>query len=138
MKTLKSVFVFLFLFTVFSIVKGQNPNTQSKSVAVINNAEIYFENTVHDYGTIRKNSKGSCEFVFKNTGDQPLVLDNVKTSCGCTVPTWPKKTILPGKSGTIKVVYNTKKTGTFNKTITVMSNAKTDPVELSINGTVIE
>jgi hypothetical protein len=138
MKPLKSLFVFLFLFAATSFVKGQPEGTASKENAVKNSPEIYFAEFTYDYGTIKKNSKATCEFVFKNTGDQPLVLDNVKTSCGCTVPTWPKKPILPGKSGTIKVVYNTKKTGTFFKTITVMSNAKTDPVELSIKGTVIE
>ena len=87
--------------------------------------EIYFENTSHNYGTISQQSDGTCEFTFKNTGKEPLLLTNVKASCGCTTPTWPKEPIMKGKSGTIVVKYNTKINGSFTKSIRVYSNAKT-------------
>ncbi len=111
--------------------KEINTNQDTKDIP-----EIYFENTTHDYGNIEYSSDGLCEFVFKNTGKEPLLLTNVKASCGCTTPTWPKEPIKKGKKGTIVVKYNTKITGSFTKTIRVYSNAKTSPVTLRITGTV--
>jgi len=138
MKTAKSLIIYLFLFAAISVAKGQTENTQTNVQENPNAPEITLDKTVHDYGTIKKDANGSCEFTFKNTGKEPLVLSNVKSSCGCTVPSWSKDPILPGKSGVIKVVYDTKKVGPISKTITVMSNAKTNPIVLSIKGTVIE
>lgn len=97
---------------------------------------IKFVNTMHDYGTIVQGSDGTCEFKFTNKGKLPLVLSNVKASCGCTVPEWPKEPILPGKSSSIKVSYNTNNQGNFNKTITVNSNALNSTVILQIKGNV--
>lgn len=98
---------------------------------------IKFEKLVHDYGTIQQDANGECEFKFKNTGKEPLILSNVVSSCGCTVPSWPKEPILPGKSASIKVKYDTKRIGTISKTITVMSNATEDRVILSIKGNIL-
>ncbi len=98
--------------------------------------EIYFEKTTHDFGTINYQGDGTCEFTFKNTGKEPLLLTNVKASCGCTTPTWPKEPIKKGKKGIIVVKYNTKIIGSFTKSIRVYSNAKTTPVTLKITGTV--
>ena len=75
-------------------------------------------------------------FVFKNTGKEPLILKNVRSSCGCTVPEWPKEPIKRGSKGTIKVSYNTRITGSFSKSITVYSNAEGEPVVLKIKGKV--
>ena len=97
---------------------------------------IVFEKITHDYGTIEQGGDGNTEFKFTNKGKSPLVLSNVKASCGCTVPEWPKEPILPGKSGSIKVKYNTANAGTFGKTITVNSNAINSTVVLSIKGVV--
>lgn len=99
-----------------------------------NAPEIKFEATVHDYGKIENGANGDCEFKFKNIGKEPLRLSDVKASCGCTIPTWTKDLILPGKTGTIKVHYDTKRTGPINKQITVTSNAKTATVILTIKG----
>ncbi len=100
--------------------------------------EIYFEKTTHDFGKIDYNSDGNCEFSFKNTGKEPLLLTNVKASCGCTTPTWPKEPIKKNKTGTIVVKYNTKIIGSFTKSIRVYSNAKTTPVTLRITGAVVK
>lgn len=127
MKTLFSV-----LFLVFALV--MQVNAQSADSTLI----IKFASTVHDYGTIEQGSDGSCNFVFTNTGQTPLVLSNVRASCGCTVPTWPREPILPGKEGSIKVVYNTNLIGSFNKSISVNSNAKNKEVILNIKGSVIQ
>ena len=103
-----------------------------------NGPEIEFEKLVHDYGEVPYNGNGECEFRFTNTGNEPLILQKPKSSCGCTVPTWPKEPILPGESEVIKVTYKTTKVGTINKSITVTSNAKVNAtVVLRIKGTVL-
>lgn len=99
---------------------------------------ITFDKVVHDYGTILQNSDGSCEFKFTNDGKEPLILSRPKSSCGCTVPTWPKQPILPGKNNTIKVTYATSRVGPFNKTVTVYSNASNNPIKLRIKGKVVK
>lgn len=101
-----------------------------------NSPEITFEKTVHDYGTLVYGGDGTCHFKFTNTGKEPLILQQPQSSCGCTVPTWPKEPILPGESNEIKVTYNTKRVGPINKTVTIRSNAKTSTVVLRIQGKV--
>jgi hypothetical protein len=99
---------------------------------------ITFEKTTHDYGTLTKGGDGVCEFKFKNTGIEPLILANVSSSCGCTVPEWPREPILKGKSASIRVKYDTNRVGGINKTITVMSNAKVPSVKLTIIGNIVD
>ena len=103
-----------------------------------NGAEITFKETNHDFGTIPFKGNGSYEFEFVNTGNEPLILTQPKSSCGCTVPEWPRKPILPGESDVVKVTYkNTDRPGSFNKYVTVFSNAKVNKeVKLHIKGTV--
>lgn len=97
-------------------------------------AKIVFDNLNHNYGTIAKGADGNCVFKFTNEGTIPLVLSSVKASCGCTTPSWTKDPVLPGKSGEIKVHYDTNRLGAFSKTITITSNAK--KTILRIAGTV--
>lgn len=113
-------------------------NAQTTTTAT-NGSEITFKNLVHDYGTVTQGADGNCEFVFTNTGNEPLILSNVQTSCGCTVPSWPKEPIMPGKTATIKVNYTKMSiVGVIGKQITVYSNAKNGTIVLSIKGTVTE
>ena len=98
---------------------------------------IIFTELIHDYGTIDVGSPGNCEFKFTNTMKKPLVVRNVKPSCGCTVAKWSKEPILPGETGVIKLSYNTKIPGLFLKTITVTSNASNSSVMLQIKGNVV-
>jgi len=80
------------------------------------------DNTV-DFGTVSKDSdSGIRTFEFRNTGDAPLIITNVQSTCGCTVPTKPTEPILPGNTGKIDVKYNMNP-GPIRKTITVESNA---------------
>jgi hypothetical protein len=102
------------------------------------NDSIVFNKIVHDYGTIEKGSDGISIFTFTNKGQKPLVLSNVRASCGCTVPEWPKQPINPGETGEIKVSYNTNIAGNFNKTITVSSNAANSTVTLRVRGNVTQ
>lgn len=101
--------------------------------------EITFKTLDHNYGEIVLNSDGAYEFSFTNTGDEPLILSKPRSSCGCTVPAWPKEPILPGETNKIKVTYNTNRQGSFNKTVTIYSNAKNKAaVVLRIKGKVIK
>lgn len=108
----------------------------AQSNQVSTNDSIAFVKIIHDYGTIVQGGDGNCEFKFTNKGKSPLTLSNVQASCGCTVPEWPKEPILPGKTGSIKVKYNTNTIGAFNKSITVKSNAINTTVVLQIKGNV--
>ena len=132
---IKELLICSILLFSFILLEAQNNN---ENINPNSKAEIVFEKTVHNYGTIKKGADGTCEFHFKNKGKEPLMLTNVSTSCGCTVPTWPKEPIKPGKKGVIKVVYDTKRIGFINKTITVWSNAKNQSVVLTIKGVVEE
>jgi len=100
--------------------------------------KMEFKSVEFDFGTI-KEDKGlaTTEFEFKNTGNQPLILNNVKATCGCTTPEWTKDPIAPGKSGAIKVSYNPQnRPGAFTKNVNVFSNSEPSVVVLTIKGTV--
>ena len=101
--------------------------------------EIKFDKVEHDYGNVPYNGDGTCEFRFTNTGNEPLLIQKPKSSCGCTIPSWPNEPILPGESDVIKVTYKTNRVGNINKTVTVTSNAlKNSTVVLRIKGRVLE
>jgi hypothetical protein len=132
-KVMKKVYsLFILAACWFMISCSQTPGKSE----IITGAGIQFETTDHNFGTIPEKGDGSFTFVFKNTGKEPLILKNVRSSCGCTVPEWPKEPIKRGNKGTIKVSYNTRITGSFSKSITVYSNAEGDPVVLHIQGKV--
>lgn len=98
---------------------------------------ISFESQTIDYGTILQHSDGTKIFKFQNTGNEPLLITNVKTTCGCTVPSYSKEPILPGESGEIKINYKTNRLGAFTKSITVSSNTKEGSTILKIKGNVV-
>ncbi len=100
-------------------------------------AEISFKETIIDYGIIENGENGKRTFEFKNIGNAPLIFSRIFSSCGCTIPKKPEKPIQAGESGTIEVEYDTKRTGLFQKAITVNSNAKTPNVILRIKGEVL-
>lgn len=102
-------------------------------------AKFKFVTETIDYGTVAKGSDGVRVFEFTNVGDKPLVISDVKSTCGCTVPEKPEGPIGPGEKGQIKVKYDTKnKVGPIRKNITVYSNAD-EPVKLlKIKGEVLK
>ena len=102
-------------------------------------AEMKFEETIHDFGSIKENGGPvSVEFPFTNSGDANLVVYEAKAECGCTIPEFPKAPVAPGKTGKIKVTYNPLgRPGIFEKVITVKSNGKKSKVRLKIRGTVV-
>lgn len=102
--------------------------------------KIEFKEETINYGEVEKGKDDGIRiFEFTNTGDAPLIISNAKSSCGCTVPEWPKEPIAPGGKSQIKVQYNMNP-GPISKTITIESNAVNKPngmVPLRIKGTVI-
>ncbi len=130
--SLNAIKVFLFV-SVFSVTTMQAQDlAMAKAVAIID-----FETEVIDYGTIAQNSDGMRIFTFTNTGNAPLIISEVKTSCGCTVPTYSKQAIMPGSEGQLEIKYDTKKLGNFTKTITVISNATKGRKTLKIKGNIV-
>ena len=103
------------------------------------NAEISFGKTIHDYGKIKEvNGPVAYTFEYTNSGNAPLVIQKVESSCGCTVPEWTQSPVLPGKTGFVKAIYNPAgRPYPFDKTITVISNSsKNNIVVLRIKGNV--
>lgn len=100
-------------------------------------AVIKFKTEIVDYGTITQNSDGMRLFTFTNTGDAPLLITKVKTTCGCTVPSYSKAPIMPGKTGELNIKYDTKRLGAFTKTVTVTSNAEGGNKILKIKGNIV-
>ena len=113
-----------------------NVAAQTDSIANKNKPEIKFEKTEIDLGIIPQGVPKTFEFVFTNTGNEPLVLSNVQPTCGCTIADWPKEPILKGKKGIVKGTYNAAGTGLITKSITVHSNAKTPMLSLTFKATV--
>lgn len=100
-------------------------------------AKIAFAEKVINYGKVEKGANGNRVFKFKNEGTEPLVLNSVRASCGCTTPKWTREPIAPGEEGTINVKYDTNRLGNFHKTVTVQSNASNKTVVLTIKGQVL-
>lgn len=96
-------------------------------IGFLNAQEIELSESNVDLGNIKFGGKAVTTVQVKNTGDKPLIISDAKASCGCTVPTWPKEPIAPGKSAPMTVEYTTtSKAGAFNKTVTISSNAVTE------------
>jgi hypothetical protein len=133
---MKQIFTLLLAFCSIALFAQEpTPETTKAPEFVMLTAEITFEESSYDYGTIMDGDKVEHVYVFENTGSEPLVISNAKGSCGCTVPDWPKNPIAPGEKGEIKVVFNSKNKGKVggrnqNKTVTITAN--TNPAETRI------
>ncbi len=123
---MKKLFTFAATLLFAMVAMGQNP-------------VITFDKTTHDFGKINEaDGRVTTVFTFKNEGMAPLVLSNVRASCGCTTPKWTREPIEPGQTGEITVTYNPNgRPGRFQKTITVTSNASEPTTKLYIKGEVI-
>lgn len=121
----------LVLITVLAFV-GFNSAVAQKA------AKMQFKSETIDYGEIKKGSDGVRVFEFTNTGDIDLVIKDVTSSCGCTIPTKPENPVKPGETGKIEVKYNTNRPGPIRKTVTVYSNAEEPTKALKIKGRVLD
>ncbi len=130
MRNKVSIMILVFLTAVScSEKKTDNPGRKA--------ARIEFKKAIHDFGKIEYGGNGTYEFKFINKGKTPLVLDNVRSTCGCTVPEWTREPLNPSETGTIRVIYDTHRVGAFSKTLIVYSNAANSPVRIFIKGTVL-
>jgi len=127
-----------------STLNAADPMTVSEPVTPVPTGpltSIKFEQDSYNWGKVMDGDKVTHVFKFKNTGKEPLIISNAKGSCGCTVPEWPKDAIAPGKSGEIKVIFDSKGKGGVGgkddtKKVTITAN--TDPADtyLTIKGKV--
>ena len=99
-------------------------------------AQISFDKKVHDFGTVLWKNPVTATFTITNSGNKPLVISNVTTSCGCTIADWTKTPIAPGKTGVVSSTFDAKALGRFQKSVGIYSNASTRPIYLSIRGEV--
>ncbi len=112
-----------------SFTKTQQALKDSTTVLVIDSA--------YDFGKVMDGEKVEYNYRFKNTGNKPLIIINAVASCGCTVPQKPEKPILPGETGFIKVVFDSKgRLGSTHKSITITSNANPEFPPLMLTGEV--
>ena len=98
---------------------------------------LKFEKVTHNFGKVKQNEPVSAEFSFTNTSEKPVIIEDATAECGCTKPEFPPRPIAPGKTGTIKVTYDSKTMGAFTKKITVKLVNVNKPYELSIKGEVV-
>ncbi|MEN8186770.1 MAG: DUF1573 domain-containing protein [Bacteroidota bacterium] len=132
---MKKILLIMFVGILSISVKGQTKEEIKKDFT---GPVFEFEQEVIDYGDILKNSDGLRVFTFKNVGKSPLIIQKIKSSCGCTVPTKPEEPIMPGETGEIKVKYATNRIGPFSKSITISSNAFETSKILRIKGRVLD
>lgn len=122
---MKKNILFFFLFVLIgTAVHAQDP-------------VITFTAKVHDFGQVKQGTPVTFDFAFKNTGKAPLFLSQPRSSCGCTIPSYPKEPIMPGQSGKISITFDAEKAGEFSKQVTIISNAENSPETLVIKGVVI-
>ena len=114
---------------------------QISNAQVLNVHEnIVFDKSIHDFGIISEsNGKTSAYFTFTNISNEPLVINNVLASCGCTMPEWTKNPIPPGGTGVIKATYDpVGRVAPFDRLLTVNCNIKPYQIELRIKGIVVK
>ncbi len=116
----------------------RSPVNADEPVDTVNVAKMTFENTRYDFGTINEGEIVTHNYKFTNTGKIPLVISDARSTCGCTVPDWPKDPIQPGEEGQISVQFDSKgKKDQQAKPITISANTYPNQTILQIKGTVI-
>ena len=124
-----AMFTVIMLFTKCTNNIFTNRNTFGKTQITVNRTKI-------DLGILKQKIPKEASFTIKNTGDSVLVIQQVETSCGCTVPVWTNTPISVGDSGYVTVTYDAEYPGRFQKSIRVFANVENSPVQLSISGEV--
>lgn len=107
------------------------------TAALKDSTTVQIIDSAYNFGKVTDGQTVEYSYRFKNTGDKPLVIVDASASCGCTVPQKPEKPIMPGETGFIKVVFDSKgRVGNAHKSITVVSNAKPEFPQLLLTGDV--
>ncbi len=134
---MKKIYLLLIvLVVVFFVAFSFTIEVVPKLMSKVNYTKVEVTDTLIYFGIIQHDIPKDTCFSIKNIGDEPLIIQNVETSCGCTVPVWTKKPIGIGEQGQIKITYDAKYPGHFHKTITVYSNIPEGTVQLYIKGEV--
>ncbi len=134
---MKKIIFALFTLAVFTATAQDKPTLNNVANDYPNQPAFKFVKEVYDFGSIKQGDSVKYNFEFTNTGKDALVITNASGSCGCTVPIWPKEPIAPGAKAVIKVTFNSAgKMGIQDKTVTLTSNAKQNPMVLHLKGTV--
>lgn len=121
----------------FGFTQKQTLAQQTGTVALSENqTTIKWDSQDINLGIIKHQVPKTVEFTFTNSGKKPLIITDVKTSCGCTVAEFPKEPIAPGKKGVIKAIYSAGSIGPFHKSLTVTANIPQTRVDLNIHGEV--
>lgn len=126
---MKNIILSIFLISIYPVnVIAQEDNAPS----------FQFVESKHDFGDVIQGDVVEHYFEFSNVGNQPLVISNIITTCGCTAPTWPKEPIKPGEKEKIKIVFNSSgKIGKQNKVVTIISNTRNQKERLFIVANII-
>jgi hypothetical protein len=110
-----------------------------KSMPNLPKTTLKFDSLIHNFGVIKDDKKQYYAFEFTNTGKEPLMILGAEGSCGCTVPSWPRDPIAPGKSAKIEVSFDPNgKSGEQSKIVTVTSNTEPTTSILTITATIIK
>jgi hypothetical protein len=133
LRTTSADLILFFILVVLTTGCSNSTEDQARKKGV----EMFFTETVHDYGEIPEKSEGVWTFSYKNLGKEAIVINRVRSTCGCTIPKWTREPVAPGDTGTVSVKYNTATKGTFMKSLYVYSSAANSPVKLQIKGKVI-
>lgn len=132
MNSIRKLYILLLILPVFV-------SAQTNKIAGDENApQLFFESTMHDFGTIPYDGNATYEYVFTNKGKSPLVITNCKKGCGCTSVSWTKEPVAPGQKGKIVATYNSRNLGYFNKGVDVYSNSSESKINLRLIGIVAE
>jgi len=137
MKNLFALCIFSLLCS-FSTLQAQQAVAVSSTTEIAPAPSIKWDQTINDLGEIPQAVPAEATFTLTNTGKTPLLLKEVKPTCGCTVAAYDQDPILPGESTTIKTTYNAKKAGVFQKTIKVLTNQSDQHIKLKLKGVVVE
>lgn len=129
----KVIFIIASILFLISNINAQEIKKNTNPNAPI----LKFDKIEYDYGSIYQNSDGEISFAYTNKGKEPLIFARVKSSCGCTIPKWSRMPLMPGQTDTLKIVYDTKRLGSFHKSITISSNASAPRMAIRIKGIVI-
>ena len=119
--------------SISSIIR--NPATANEPLDTVNVAKISFEETEYLFGEVVEGEEVTHVFQFSNTGKVPLLITDARSTCGCTVPTWPKEAIPPGQGGEIRVVFNTlNKAEAQHKEVTITANTYPAQTKIAMIG----
>lgn len=122
-----------------SVASAQSRTTRAASGVPQKGPRIEFSQRIFNFDTIKTGKDISCTFLYKNVGNEPLIISDARASCGCTTPSYSSKPLMPGQTGQIKVTYNSAIPGPFLKTVVVISNAINNQRQvLRIKGIAIE